>query len=94
MQVLALEVEMVDRYELQGAVSRLLSAEPPGWEWSIVRGAVGDAVACMRHRAVLRGDEFVELERDHESALVAVRPASTGTTMRLVLVTVKHTRLQ
>lgn len=92
MQVIALDLEAVDRHGLHTAVQRLFYAETPGWSWSIVQGGVGDAEACARHRAALRDEEIVVDRIDQTSAMVSVCGKLDRQTRRFIVVTVRHTK--
>jgi hypothetical protein len=92
MQVLTLPLEVVEKRELRGAVDDAMYAETPGSSWEIVEDGAGDAYACARHRATLRGDDLVVLERDRASIVVAVRGPLDRSARQLVMVVVRHVR--
>jgi hypothetical protein len=91
-QVLSLPFDRVERASPQEVVDEVLFAETPGWRWEIVDDGAGDALACARHRATLRGDDLIVLERAPSYVVVAVRGRTDRLARQLVLVVVRHIR--
>lgn len=90
MQVLALPFDRVERASPRAVADEVLFAETPGWRWEIVDDGAGDALAVARHRATLRGDDLVVLERAASYVVVAVRGQAERVARQLVLVVVRH----
>lgn len=94
--VLAVDGRACEKHRdgIAGVVRDLLCAVPPGWTWTLADfdETRSDAIACARHQARLRGDEFeVVEETPAQPALVLVRAGREPARM-LVLVVVRFAR--
>lgn len=94
--VLALDSRACEKHRdgAAGVVRELLCAVPPGWVWTIADfdETRSDAIACARHQARLRGDEFdVVEETPAQPALVLVRTPGAPSRL-LVLIVVRFAR--
>lgn len=95
--VLALPAADVDRAGLEQVLEELLCATPPGWTWRLLspEESRGDALACARHQAALRGDtlELVEDLPGQHPVVLRRRPGEKVAGRLLVLVVVRFERV-